>query len=61
MGLLDRIRDEQARLAKEEDRIDKEYAARKTAINARQRLLAIAENKVTPELDDLVEKLGVAL
>lgn len=61
MGLIDRISDEQSKLAAEEVKLDAEYRARKIAINKRQALLTIAASKVTPELDDLVSQLGVEI
>lgn len=61
MGLLDRIKDEQIRLQAEEDILDAKYLERKKAINARQKLLLQAAQVVTPDLDLLVDKLGLSL
>lgn len=58
-ALVNRINDELAKLAQEEANIDKSYRERKRAIATRQALLSVAITKITSDLENLVEQLGV--
>lgn len=60
MGILtNRVTDELAKLDAEEAALDESYAAKKRTIKQRRFFLNQVLPRLTPELEDLVERLGV--
>lgn len=61
MGILSRIQDDFALLKKQREDLEAHYLAEKLRIETRVAQLKAIQLKLTPELLDLVEALGVEI
>lgn len=61
MGILSRIQDDFALLKKQREDLEDHYQAEKLRIETRIAQLKVIQTKITPELIDLVEALGVEI